>query len=138
LGGREIAQGGVEILPKVSSEVSTKYWENFIMSSKFHQSHITNCSLQGLCYRGLWVLWCSYDTSAFQISFIVIEQHEYILSFALKDYQVTNCWTNSFTWAAPFNAAGFLLSYTNIHIFHVHYIYVNTQTVERNCVFTYL
>jgi len=37
LGGREIAQGGGEILPTFTANVSSKFWEN-IGSSKFHQN----------------------------------------------------------------------------------------------------
>jgi len=36
-GGRELAQEGGEILPKVSPKLLSKFWENFL-SSKFHQT----------------------------------------------------------------------------------------------------
>jgi len=41
-GGREIVQGGGEILQKVLPKVSAKFCGN-IRSSKFHQNHHTIC-----------------------------------------------------------------------------------------------
>jgi len=39
--GREIVQGGGEILPKFPSNVSAKFWVNF-WSSKYYQNHNTS------------------------------------------------------------------------------------------------
>jgi len=40
LGGREIAEEGGKILPKISPKASAKFWESFL-SSKFHQNRNT-------------------------------------------------------------------------------------------------
>jgi len=40
LGGRDIAQEGGEILPRVLPKLSAKFWEAFVVSSKFHQDWI--------------------------------------------------------------------------------------------------
>jgi len=44
LGGREIAQEGGEILPKVSPKLQAQFWESFV-SLKYHQNRNTTCAI---------------------------------------------------------------------------------------------